>query len=184
MSFNYLYPNEFESERLTTRRITINDKDIWTKFLADPDCVKYFPTVGDITPEARSQMWIDRQLDRYNNEKYGLVWLIDKSTNEYIGQCGLLLQIVDGVRELEVGYHLFKTHWGKGYATEAATMFKNFAFENNLTDSIISLIHIDNIPSQRVAERHGLKRDKQTKWFDLDMFVYRQTKIEWKKSKD
>jgi RimJ/RimL family protein N-acetyltransferase len=99
--------------------------------------------------------------------------LIDKETNALIGQCGLLLQEVDGIRELEVGYHIIKKYWGKGYAPEAARLFLDFAVEHDLADSVISIIDIRNTKSMRVAEKNGLHRDKQTRWLDKDVFIYR-----------
>jgi RimJ/RimL family protein N-acetyltransferase len=66
-----------------------------------------------------------------------------------------------------------RKHWGKGYASEAAQLFKNYGFQNKLSESIISIIHIDNIPSQQVAIRNGMTKEKQSKWNDLDVFIFR-----------
>jgi RimJ/RimL family protein N-acetyltransferase len=85
----------------------------------------------------------------------------------------LLLQSVDGINELEVGYHLFKNYRGKGYASEIAQFLKQYAFTHNLCDSIVSIIHIDNMKSQKVAERNGMKREKTTMFFDNEHIVYR-----------
>jgi RimJ/RimL family protein N-acetyltransferase len=99
--------------------------------------------------------------------------LIHRQTGAFIGQCGLLAQEVDGVQELEVGYHIFYKYWGQGYAPEAAKGFLQHAFENKLADSLISIIDVRNLKSQRVAEKNGLVREKQTRWSELDVFVYR-----------
>jgi len=74
---------------------------------------------------------------------------------------------------VEVGYHIFKKYWGQGYAPEAAIAFINYGFENKLAPSVVSIIDVRNIQSQRVAQKNGLKQDKQTKWADLDVFIYR-----------
>jgi RimJ/RimL family protein N-acetyltransferase len=84
-----------------------------------------------------------------------------------------MVQEVDGVNEIEVGYHIFKKYWGLGYAPEAAKLFIDYAFQNELTDSVISIIDIRNIKSQRVAEKNGLKREKQTIWSGLEVHIYR-----------
>lgn len=84
-----------------------------------------------------------------------------------------MLQEVDGKPELEVGYHIFKKYWGQGYAPEAAKAFLHYGFENKWAPSIISIIDIRNTKSQRVADKNGLKREKQTKWADWDVFIYR-----------
>ncbi len=122
---------------------------------------------------------IETQLARYAENRFGLQALVNKSTNEFIGLCGLLAQEVDGINEIEVGYHILKKQWEQAYATEAAKLFIDYAFEHHLTLSVVSVIDVDNFKSQRVAEKNGLKIDKQTKWIgDEDVFIYRISKVQ------
>ena len=55
----------------------------------------------------------------------------------------------------ELGWALVRAHWGRGYATEAATAIRDWAFEFLAVDRLVSLIAPDNVRSQRVAERLG-----------------------------
>ena len=55
----------------------------------------------------------------------------------------------------ELGWALTRTHWGHGYATEAAAASRNWACERPNIDRLVSLISPDNVRSQRVAERLG-----------------------------
>jgi len=167
----YKYEDNLESKRLRTRFLTMDDVSQWTQFLADKEAVKYFPKMDFPTAEARSNFWMEKQLGRYANKHYGLQALYNKNTNEFIGQCGLMTQIVNDVTELEVGYHILPKYWGQGYAPEAAKLFLDYGFKNQLSDSIISIIHVDNKNSQRVAEKNGLQREKQTHWNGLDIFI-------------
>lgn len=169
----YYYRDQLESKRLITRYIVPGDVMPWTEFFNDPKAIELFPDFGLNTIEERVQHWINRQLIRYQENRYGLQMLMNKETHELIGQCGLLLQEVDGIRELEVGYHMISKYWGNGYAPEAARLFLDFAVEHDLADSVISIIDIRNINSIRVAEKNGLRRDKQTRWLDKDVFIYR-----------
>lgn len=169
----YKYEDQLETARLKTRFLTRDDIAVWSKFFECEECVQFFPTFGETTTEGRATHWIEKQLGRYKDNRFGLQALIDKETGEFIGQCGLLAQDVDGITEVEVGYHIFRQHWGKGYASEASQMFKKYAFDNELCKSLVSLIHIDNVLSQKVAERNGMKRDKRIKFFDEDHYVYR-----------
>jgi RimJ/RimL family protein N-acetyltransferase len=82
------------------------------------------------------------------------------------------MQEVDGVDELEVGYHFKTNHWGNGYATEAARGCMEYAFNQLGRRRIISMIRPENIPSRRVAERNGLRIDKQIFWRGYDHYVY------------
>jgi len=168
----YKYEDGLSTERLYTRFLVEDDHIEWAKFFEDEETMQYFPSFVTSNKE-KINPWVEKQIIRYKEKRYGLQALINKQTNEFIGQCGLLLQEIDGKQEVEVGYHIFKKYWGQGYAPEAAKAFINYGFENKLAPSIISIIDVRNMQSQRVADKNGLRRDKQTKWADLDVFVYR-----------
>src|SRR5690606_41549329 len=101
------------------------------------------------TNQESAAEWNDRQIDRYNTNTYGLKAIIDKRTNELIGQCGLLIQVVDGQTELEVGYHILKKYWGQGFAPEAARLYIDYAFAHGLAESVISYIDTRTIYSRK-----------------------------------
>jgi len=167
-----MYLKDASSLRINYRELVPDDSKIWVQFLSDPESTRFFPKL-DLTPEERAITWIDSQLLRYKEDAFGMLVLLEKETGIFLGQCGLLTQEIDGVEELEIGYHLLPSHRGKGYATEAAKHLKEYAFKNNLAESLISIIHVNNKSSQAVAERNGMTRDKQTKFKGMDVFIYR-----------
>jgi RimJ/RimL family protein N-acetyltransferase len=170
---DYYYTDQLETKRLRTRFLTMDDVPLWSEFFKDPEAIKLFPASFFPPDRDPAELWIERQIDRYNNQKYGAQALIDKESGLLVGLCGLILQEVDGISELEVGYHVLSKYWGKGYAPEAARRFIRFAFENKLSDSIISIIDVRNKKSQRVAEKNGLTIDKRTTWREIDAYIYR-----------
>ncbi|MEO8151111.1 MAG: GNAT family N-acetyltransferase [Bacteroidia bacterium] len=170
-----------ETPRLRIRKLIMNDVTAWMEYFQSPQVLKFMGFKPD--DKQGCIIWIEKQLKRYAaNEHDGLRALIDKETNEMVGQCGFLIQEIDNEVVLEIGYHLISRFWKKGYATEAAKAFKEYAFENNLADSLVSIIHIDNINSQQVAERNGMKRERQTTFRDTAVFIYRIDKQDWLKS--
>lgn len=169
----YKYQDNIISARLFTRFLTEKDVEIWTRFLKNEDCTKFFPAGNFPNAEARAKFWIEKQLNRYKEEKYGLQAIISKESGAFVGQCGLLLQEVDEKKELEVGYHSLREYWGRGYATEAARAFLEYGFLNTDYNSIVSIIHRDNKNSIAVAKKNGLKKDKETVWSDLPVSIYR-----------
>ncbi|MDP4664126.1 MAG: GNAT family N-acetyltransferase [Salibacteraceae bacterium] len=166
----YLTPKQ--TERLIIRPLTWEDSEIWTTFLKDEVCTKYFPEVFT-KEENAAELWIESQLKRYDEERFGLMALIEKDTNAFVGQCGLLHQEINGVDELEIGYHLFRQYHGKGFATEAAQFFKELGFYFTEVPSIISLIHPENKPSQAVAMRNGMTPDGKAVHKDEEAVIYR-----------
>ncbi len=169
----YRYEDNLETTRLLTRKLVAEDYKTWSAFFDDPEATEFFPFLEPVSSEERAKWWIERQLARYREQRYGLQALIDKESGEMVGQCGLLAQDIDGKTELEVGYQIFKKHWGKGYATEAAVRFKQYGFDNEQADSIISIIDVNNVRSQRVAEKNGMTRGKQLHWWGMNVYIYR-----------
>lgn len=163
-TFKYSLEGE-ETERIRFRKVEATDFDIWLGFCEFPDSVKYIfsqEQLKEEDPVVRCRMWFDRVFNRYEKGTGGMNALIDKATGAYLGQCGLLIQNIDGLEELEVGYSLMPEHRGKGYALEAAMKCRDFAFENGFRDSLISTIHIENEASMKVARANGMQLDKTT----------------------
>jgi RimJ/RimL family protein N-acetyltransferase len=78
-----------------------------------------------------------------------------------VGDCGLTWQLADDTPMLELGYHFQRKHWGQGYATEAARVCMDYAFRELRVEKLVSLIIAENQPSRRVAERNGMRVERQ-----------------------
>ncbi|MET0843808.1 MAG: GNAT family N-acetyltransferase [Mycetocola sp.] len=76
---------------------------------------------------------------------------------EFVGDCGLTWQAVNGRPQLEVGYHVRAELQGLGYATEAAAACRVFATDVLEAAHLVAIIHPDNTASKRVAEKIGLE---------------------------
>jgi len=176
----YRYNDGLQTPRLTTRYLTQADAPAWEAFLAHPIAGRFATDDKSIPLAQRAENWIGFCLKRYAEQRYGLQALIEKETGALVGQCGLILQDVGGIGEIEIGYHLLPQYWGKGYATEAARAFRNYGFETGVAPSIISLIHPDNHPSKQVARRNGMTyRETTTAFRNYPCEVYRITREEW-----
>ncbi len=89
------------------------------------------------------------------------------------------MQDIEGAIELEIGYSILPKFWHRGYASEAAKKCRDFAFENNFADSLISIIHIDNLGSQKVAKNNGMTASSQSEYKGMPVDIYRINKDEW-----
>jgi RimJ/RimL family protein N-acetyltransferase len=144
--------------RLTFREMADTDLDDIAALVGDKDVMRFYPK-----PKTRSEArdWITRNQRRYRDYGFGL-WIISvRDSGEFIGDCGLTLQPVDGIDELEVGYHVRTSMQGQGYGTEAAAASRDFARDVLEADRLIAIINPANVPSQRVATKIGLTVEKR-----------------------
>lgn len=166
-----------ETPRLLMREMTQDDYPALAAILTDEQAMYAYE--GAFLQE-EVQEWLDRQFLRYEKDGFGLWAVVLKETNEMIGQAGITLQEVEGETMPEIGYLFNRAYWRKGYAAEAATACKEYAFENMGLTEIVSIIRDTNIASMNVAIRNGMciwKRFvKHYRGVDMAHFVFRVRK--------
>lgn len=160
-----------KTERTYLRELAWEDYDDLCEILQDEKTMyAYEHAFSD--EEVRN--WLNNQFRRYENFGFGLWAMVDRNTNCFIGQIGLTMQNVENEQELEIGYLLKRKFWHKGYATEGAIACKEYAFNVLNKNRVVSTIRDNNYASQHVAERVGMKIEKQfTKhYYNMDMIHY------------
>jgi ribosomal-protein-alanine N-acetyltransferase len=147
------------TERTRLRPFRLEDLDALWAIQRDPETMRWYPH-----PFAReeSEAWIRRNLERYERDGYGL-WAVELlEDGRFAGSCGLTIQQVDGVAELEVGWMFDRALWNRGLATEADRACRDRAFATMGRTRLISLVRPENVPSCRVAEKLGMTVEKET----------------------
>lgn len=167
------------TERLKFRCLTPEDKPHLFSFFSHPDANQFLPISDNI--ENYASAWLAKQMRRYDMGGGGFYAVELKATGEFIGQCGLVRQFVDGIPKWEVGYHLLKKYWDQGYATEAAVSCRDFCFENEMAETLIAIIHPENERSIKVAERTGMTHWKTTVFKGDEVKVMRVRREDWEK---
>ena len=119
--------------------------------------------------------WIERNRRRYEEDRFGLWAIVLKDEGTFAGDCGLTFQQVDGRQELEVGYHVNRSLWRRGIATEAAEACRDHAFDTLGYDRLIALIRPDNLASQGVARNIGMRPERRTEHARLPHLVFAMT---------
>lgn len=160
-----------ETDRLYLRELTENDFHDLCEILQDRE-VMYAYEHAFSDEEVKD--WYNKQLERYHEYGYGLWAVIEKQTNELVGQCGLSIQKINEKEYLEIGYLLKKKYWYKGYAAEAAMGCKKYAFEELKASKVYSIIRKNNIASQNVAKKTGMKIVDEVikQYYNMDMPHY------------
>ncbi len=159
-----------QTSRLILRQLTLDDVNDLAAIYADPVVMRFFGST--YTCESTKQWLEERVFKCYEQRKWGLWATIYKIDNKLIGRCGLIPQLVDGQEEVEIGYLLAKEYWGKGLATEAACVSRDYGFEKLGKNRLISLIDPDNVASQKVAKKVGLTYEKDTYMWNKTVRIY------------
>jgi len=158
-----------ETSRILLRHFTLDDLDDLAEVLCDHDNLRFFPNRFE---RKDAEEWIEKNMRRYTDDGVGGWALILKSNHKLGGHSGLVRREIDGAKEIEVGYVLARHAQGQGIATEAARACMNYAFTALGEERIISLIHPENLPSRRVAERNGMSVEKEIDFQGLPHLVY------------
>ena len=158
------------TKRLTIRPFKNSDTDDFAPICADSEVMKYIG--GGTHDREQTQAKITKWIKDYENDGFGLMALIHKNSNELIGFCGLIKQIVDDQECIELGYRLAKKYWGQGLATEAAQAVKDHAFKHLNIQNLISIIHPENIASKKVASKVEMRLIKKTNFQGIDVEIY------------
>ena len=166
------------TERLILRKMTEADRDALAAILTDAETMKYYPKPYD---DAGVRRWLDWTFDNYRKHGFGLWAVTLKDTGEFIGDCGITMQNIHGMQLPEIGYHIHKAHWRKGYASEAARKCMEYAFETLHFPAVYSYMTSTNKASYGVALKNGMKFiEEYADGAHGNTFVYAITYDEWK----
>lgn len=141
----------FETARLLLRPFEERDLDEYAAIMADPEVVRY---LGH-EPMSRDDAWRSMALHLGHERLRG--WgnnaVVETASDRLLGRAGLWYP--EGWPGLEVGWALGRFAWGRGFATEAAVAWRDWAFSTLGADELLSVIDPSNTRSVRVAERIG-----------------------------
>lgn len=136
--------------------MTDSDLDEVDAVLSAPD-----PVRPGRRPRTRDDAvrWIEWNQSNYAQHGFGL-WVVETHDGRFVGDCGLTVQDIEGEDFIEVGYHVHLALRGQGLATEAASAVRDAARDAGVTH-LVAIIRPENTPSQRVAEKIGLRLDRR-----------------------
>jgi RimJ/RimL family protein N-acetyltransferase len=159
----------FNTARLGLRQMTDADLDDIAGLLGNEKVMTHYPRPKT---RAEAQNWINWNQRLYHEHGFGL-WLVTLTETEaFLGDCGLTIQQVDGIDEIEIGYHIRPEYQGRGYATEAASACRDLARDHFNVNRLIAIIDPANRPSQAVAEHIGLTFEKRAQAHGGERLIY------------
>ena len=166
--------------RLQLREFTPADFDGVYAYSADPRVTRYLffgPRDRDSTAEYLDEL-LASQRERPRT-RFELA-ITESGSEVPIGACDLSLIETSVV---DLGYMLGHSHWGRGYATEAALALTDAAFSHLRAERVISTVDINNKASIRVLEKIGMRweavyrkhRRAKNRWWDCHLYTLPRT---------
>jgi len=153
------------TDRLCLRTPTLEDAEAMHELFADP-VVMHGLNREPVSELDATRAMIEGGMDSWRTDSLGPFVLETATDRRMVGYAGLMIFDTRGWTpsswtsagshaQPELGWALMRTHWGFGYATEAAAAIRDWAYESRSIDLLVSLISPNNVRSQRVAERLG-----------------------------
>ena len=181
---------ELHTRRLLLTPLAETDLDLSLALWTDPDVVKFI-----CDPESEDKFrkdfpeWIRRGgnggigewriADLATGEKLGTVYLLPLPVDEDDTDLSLIVMGQMPDADIEIGYLLKRSAWGKGYATEVCERLIQFAFEAVALDEVVATVDELNVASQKVLQKCGLLYRGRTRCYGKDSPIYRITRDEW-----
>jgi RimJ/RimL family protein N-acetyltransferase len=181
---------ELQSERLLLRPLSESDLDISIEVLTDPEVMRYVAAVYTREQVVEEMSVV---LKRGGGGCIGIWCVADRAASEKLGTAVLLpipieeedtnWDLVGGPdlpdREIEVGYLLKPSAWGKGYATEITKRLLKFAFEETPLEEVVGVTDPDNEASKSVLLKSGLQYEGMRRAYASDCPGFRITRRQW-----
>jgi RimJ/RimL family protein N-acetyltransferase len=147
-------PPIIETQRLILREMTESDAEHLLALSQSPNVMRYILDEPPLTSREEALAALRERVFPQYAQGLGRWACVEKSSGDYIGWCGIKHMPDDG--EYDLGYRFFEEHWGKGYATEAASATCDFARRHLPGKRVVGKAMRDNVASRRVLEKVGL----------------------------
>ena len=167
-----------ETDRLILRPLDEKDIDVIYAMRCDADVMRFIRE-----PQNRNESadWLELVSSRWKTEQIGFCAMLEKTSGRFLGWCGIWRLKETG--ELEIGYATAKEFWKKGYATEAAIKFLDYAFEKIQPEKIVAVAQPENTASRRVMEKLGMSFIKTDIFYNQTLVQYAITKEEYARNR-
>jgi RimJ/RimL family protein N-acetyltransferase len=167
------YDFMLDTERMTGRKWRIEDAADAFALYSDPEVMRYLGGGGKVTPDIETQREnLAKVVEKYNDSPYG-AWAMRLRTTGELAAVILLKPLPDS-ENIEVGWHLPRSHWGHGYATEGGRAALDYGFNELGLQEIFAVAFPENIQSIKVMKRLGMSYlGRTTDYYEVELDLYR-----------
>jgi ribosomal-protein-alanine N-acetyltransferase len=113
--------------------------------------------------------WAER-IEHWDAHGFGM-WIVEeKRSGAVLGHCGL--RYLEGTDDVELGYYLARTGWGRGFATECGAASLRFGFHQVGLPRVVAVTRIRNTASQHVLEKLGMTLARRARYYGFPVLLY------------
>ena len=161
--------DEMETDRLRLRPFTSDDVPVAFGWFGDPLVMRFTPSGPDSSIEQTAARIADYQ---HHQSEHGFSkWIItERVSDQPIGDAGLLLLTDYGW--IDFGFRLAQPFWGKGLATEAASVWLERAFGELKLNRLTAIVHPENHASINVLHKLGFGEESRAVVMGMNSIVY------------
>jgi [ribosomal protein S5]-alanine N-acetyltransferase len=171
-----------ETARLTLRPFREDDVDRMAELFANPDFMRFSLSV--FTKREQTVAFIEKVIGWDTGGIPSQFGIVPRGEQQLVGYCGFFHHPEHGVEDIEIGYRLHPAYWNRGLITEGARAVRDHGFRDLRLSRVISLIHPENVPSRRVAEKNGMIVEKEIIFRGFRTLVYAITRERWAEPND
>lgn len=157
---------KLETKRLTLRWLNFDDAKFILEILNEPSYLKNIGDRGVRNLEDAKQYLINKVFENYKKFGFGYFIVELKDSKIPVGMAGLMKR--DWLPDVDIGFAFLEKHFGKGYATESAKAVMDYARKDLGLKRLTGITLPDNIESQKVLQKLGLKFEKMVKFPEYD----------------
>lgn len=168
------------TERLALRRCERGDLDWLASVYGDTDVMRH---LGGPQDRAKVSRFLDVRVLQYYDEHPGLgIWVTtERASGKPIGLHNL--NHIQGEPFIQVGFVLVREAWDKGFASEMAFALLRYGFVDLALPRICGIANLDNLASQRVLQKIGLRRQGERTFAayasDGPQAWFERTAVDW-----
>ncbi len=163
-------PERFRTARLHAERLTPDHADVVHALHRN---ARTMAGLGGVRDAAQTTAWLERNLAHWDAHGFGAWMLRESEDGPVIGRAVLRHLLLAGVDEIEVGYALHPDCWGRGLATEIAHACVRFGRTELEAPSLIGVTSPDNLASQRVLEKIGMRYERDVELDGVQLRSFR-----------
>lgn len=178
LEYGALHPQELHTDRLLLRPFSVEDADGLARVLSDSEVAQF---IGGPKSYEEARDSAIRMRDAFRQRGWGTLAVILPDAARCIGYCGV--RPLSCTPDVELAFALERSCWGKGYATEAASAVLDAAFVCLRFESVVGTVYPENVASQRVLAKLGLKFERKVfgYWPRDEAWLLRVHRNDWKR---